>query len=722
MITPYISVRGKVNSGINVKGKIGHATEKLYPELEDFHVIPSGETQIIKSKDKYGINEVTVEGISAAVDDDIQPENIRLGKNILGVDGIFEGIDTSDATVEYGLNLTDVDLNTNVGGISDVSSDGSLYALASEKKITVYKVENGNITSLFSQTFNVRYNFSSCRFANTYEELEDGKLLNVYAASCGHDIDAVHMGCIRIKIGNNGGITNYATFTSSNMKEGWESNITNIYPHPTYPNIVMLIIAGRKADRGTRERLIQVTDSGLTVAYSTSQPSAYSSYDNTHGQWGDDNNFYLQDTTLVLTYKTAVDIVDGVINSASISKLNGYGEGFKSFSENYCLISNSLYDISGTTLLTSFSDEYVQDVNLLFEANNELFILATRDFQVALYRIDIGNNYNLVRIRSFVIKEAIKPFNTSGSHVIFDKVRITCELGNSGKILIITNDITKYTPSISRTDTTFYNTDDAATTADNILEGAIAYVRSGQVCGTMPNNGELVFNSSEEEQIIPGGYTSGGKINPINITELAEYNSCLAISEEILFGTEAPYTKLNYISTYDEQYILTGIPLLNYDTWKIELDYLPLAVNYKYNGIWGVSSGETTWEAWIAASADSYARYNGIKPSAITMTTTRKVYIDEFTGTQINTYIDGVLARSYDVEPNKTIAVLKLLASSGSTSRARLYGAKLYGDGKLLADYIPVLDLSGVPCLYDKVSSRLIYSATGTFESGDVMS
>lgn len=49
-----------------------------------------------------------------------------------------------------------------------------------------------------------------------------------------------------------------------------------------------------------------------------------------------------------------------------------------------------------------------------------------------------------------------------------------------------------------------------------------------------------------------------------------------------------------------------------------------------------------------------------------------------------------------------------------STTFAKLYYFQLYDENEtLLRDYIPVKDASGEPCLYDKVSEQLFYSANG---------
>lgn len=59
----------------------------------------------------------------------------------------------------------------------------------------------------------------------------------------------------------------------------------------------------------------------------------------------------------------------------------------------------------------------------------------------------------------------------------------------------------------------YFNETKAVANSSNMLEGYSVNISDGtQVTGTMPNNGELNYTPSTEEQTIPEGYTSGGKI------------------------------------------------------------------------------------------------------------------------------------------------------------------------------------------------------------------
>lgn len=97
------------------------AVEKVYPQLENLEVNPSAEKQVFNHPDSYGYDEVVVnaitgdtleitpskeeqtfngvytevksKGVTSEVDENITPNNIKSGVNILGVEGTLEAVD-----------------------------------------------------------------------------------------------------------------------------------------------------------------------------------------------------------------------------------------------------------------------------------------------------------------------------------------------------------------------------------------------------------------------------------------------------------------------------------------------------------------------------------------------------------------------------------------------------------------------------------------------------
>lgn len=174
---------------------------------------------------------------------------------------------------------------------------------------------------------------------------------------------------------------------------------------------------------------------------------------------------------------------------------------------------------------------------------------------------------------------------------------------------------------------------------------------------------------------------------------------------------EPTYTKLEYIEDTANTYIDTDIIIGN-SKFKIELDYEPTKVGYDYNGIWGVSSGSTKWEAWIARDGE-YSRYNGTKPSQLNINANKRIkFTDEFNGNEFNTYIDENLERHYNISASNMNSSLVILRCSGSNANAKLYAAKLYIDEELALDLIPATSSYGQIGMYDKLNKKFYGSMT----------
>lgn len=117
---------GKIAEKANIKGKLNTKIIKLYPELEDLEVIPSGIEQDFKSE-KYGYDNVKVRAVESetleikpkveeqqiiglfgivnvnavdnSIDTNIKPENIRSEINILGIEGNIIELNGEEKTI-----------------------------------------------------------------------------------------------------------------------------------------------------------------------------------------------------------------------------------------------------------------------------------------------------------------------------------------------------------------------------------------------------------------------------------------------------------------------------------------------------------------------------------------------------------------------------------------------------------------------------------------------
>lgn len=96
MIQARLQINGEIRGRETISGNINGSIKKIYPELENVEINPSKEKQKLKSE-KYGYNEITVNEVTSNIDENIKPEYIKEGVSILGIEGGYKGIETSDA-------------------------------------------------------------------------------------------------------------------------------------------------------------------------------------------------------------------------------------------------------------------------------------------------------------------------------------------------------------------------------------------------------------------------------------------------------------------------------------------------------------------------------------------------------------------------------------------------------------------------------------------------
>lgn len=84
-------------------------------------------------------------------------------------------------------------------------------------------------------------------------------------------------------------------------------------------------------------------------------------------------------------------------------------------------------------------------------------------------------------------------------------------------------------------------------------------------------------------------------------------------------------------------------------------------------------------------------------------------------------YLDGVKGlsfnNSFEGQYPLYLFTINLAGSLANLCSFKFYGLKIWQDGALVRDYIPVLDMNNAACLYDKVTEQLFYnSGTGVFK------
>ena len=87
--------------------------------------------------------------------------------------------------------------------------------------------------------------------------------------------------------------------------------------------------------------------------------------------------------------------------------------------------------------------------------------------------------------------------------------------------------------SFTRNGINYLDTSGTLTSSDQVLENCIFYANNAKNVGSMPNNGNLHYDVSTSEQVIPEGYTSGGTIAASPLTT-EDYEDCLSLTQQIL--------------------------------------------------------------------------------------------------------------------------------------------------------------------------------------------
>ena len=315
----------------------------------------------------------------------------------------------------------------------------------------------------------------------------------------------------------------------------------------------------------------------------------------------------------------------------------------------------------------------------------------------------------------------VGPYTGRNNAVLYDYYTLTLSLANAGKGQ-------KYLYSLGTEMGTLYNPINSNVISSDILSGKLAYNTGGLVVGTMPDNGPINIIPGEEEQIIPKGYTSGGTVNAVDITNLSDYKICDAIADNILEGT-SPCIPLEYIQSSGTQWIDT----------KVGAN----ATSLKYEAKFSLPTGATDGFLWSQWNADVY----GLGDLYNDKTVNKMCYFYKNTYVTINspgfTY-DTDYVISSDMNLSKITTVLngttttqtraasavpysiKLFRRGNDTSRYwgmyKLYYLKIYVDGTLSRDFIPAKDFNEQVCLYDKVSKTFFYNqGTTDFIAGPIV-
>ena len=179
-----------------------------------------------------------------------------------------------------------------------------------------------------------------------------------------------------------------------------------------------------------------------------------------------------------------------------------------------------------------------------------------------------------------------------------------------------------------------------------------------------------------------------------------------------------PYAQeLSYIESNGTQYIDTGF-VPNQDTRVVARCVLPLASSTQALFGCRVSSSSNQYQ-FVTQGGNYRTDYNTTIANVSTSDYGQnEFYVDKNKNvTDLNG--DASYTHSYGTftcPGNMYVFATNNNGALYAYATAKLYSMKIYDNGTLVRDYIPVLDHSGVACLFDKVAQQLVYNAgTGVF-------
>lgn len=190
------------------------------------------------------------------------------------------------------------------------------------------------------------------------------------------------------------------------------------------------------------------------------------------------------------------------------------------------------------------------------------------------------------------------------------------------------------------------------------------------------------------------------------------------------------YTALEYLQSTGTQYIDTGFKP-NQDTRAV-VDCNIAGTMGSY-GCFGARDYTNSRSFWFGKASSAYKScYFAYKQNS-QATTLAAGYCDArhtFDANKNKLYIDGtqvvsLATATFSVNYNFFLFAMNDDYQSSGNPQARLggtitlYSAKIYDNDVLVRDFVPCLDRSNIPCLYDKVNKQTYYNVgTGTFNYG----
>lgn len=196
---------------------------------------------------------------------------------------------------------------------------------------------------------------------------------------------------------------------------------------------------------------------------------------------------------------------------------------------------------------------------------------------------------------------------------------------------------------------------------------------------------------------------------------------------EVLWKKHKYKRELLYLESAGKQYIDTGV--IGKSGIKSFLDFEFISGDLNDFIVLGSANNKWAVRFYPVSVRDGSMwtlGYGGrlISTTSATLKQRYKVESELLSGKQTMNVDGSIVINSADIATIKTTRNMFLFGVNGNGAFQGYGGVRIYScwievDGTLVRDFIPVLDMNDVPCMYDKVSGEFFYNkGTGQFTYG----
>lgn len=390
---------------------------------------------------------------------------------------------------------------------------------------------------------------------------------------------------------------------------------------------------------------------------------------------------------------------DEMNNKIALTPFNEETYGASILNKEYFIYKNNqLVSLDTNTVVGTFPlklswRQFIQGIN-----DTQFLLFDIADNSVKLYDYDKATNTVTLK-QGYHYSDLWADASLSGFMVASNKDSAVYVYDRLESKISVLDNASEAIKSLETKGKTYIDTTDATALESNVLQGKTAYVQDEKISGTMPNNGALNYTPSEQEQTIPAGYTSGGTVKAIDYSNTLtpnEYGICDALAANIL-GSSKPYTELEYIQSSGTQYIDTGV--------MFDVTNCRIIMDFQY-----VTPSANTWFCGVNMQFEGGIDEN----TAIFYTRAGFTY----SGNDISKRVTATGVNTKVLSAN-TYMFARNWSGQYNPASMKLYSAQVYKNDVLVRDFIPIKDLVGTACLYDKISATNFYNVgRGNFIAG----